>query len=65
MLPGFHKHCASLPDGLDLLFAHRWILLCFKREFPERGLFFCIDLPENSNSLMIDEGSLEYTPEKR
>lgn len=42
MLPGFYKHCANLPDGLDLLFAHRWILLCFKREFPERGLFVYI-----------------------
>ncbi len=39
MLPGFYEHCANLSDGLDLLFAHRWILLCFKREFPERGLF--------------------------
>ena len=39
MLPAFYQHCAKLPDGLDLLFAHRWILLCFKREFPERGSF--------------------------
>ena len=38
MLPAFYQHCAQLTDGLDLLFAHRWILLCFKREFPERGL---------------------------
>ncbi|KAG8191231.1 hypothetical protein JTE90_021965 [Oedothorax gibbosus] len=30
----FYLHlCAS--DALDLLFVHRWILLCFKREFPE------------------------------
>ncbi|CAF4412452.1 unnamed protein product, partial [Rotaria socialis] len=36
MLPLFYDHCAKLPDGLDLLFAHRWILLCFKREFPGR-----------------------------
>ncbi|CAF1177715.1 unnamed protein product [Adineta steineri] len=36
MLPAFHEHCSELSDGLDLLFAHRWILLCFKREFPER-----------------------------
>ncbi|XP_054724243.1 TBC1 domain family member 16-like [Uloborus diversus] len=27
-----HLHAA---DALDLLFVHRWILLCFKREFPE------------------------------
>jgi hypothetical protein len=39
MLPAFYEHCALLSDGLDLLFAHRWILLCFKREFPERGLY--------------------------
>ncbi|CAF0787876.1 unnamed protein product [Rotaria sordida] len=36
MLPSFYEHCVKLSDGLDLLFAHRWILLCFKREFPER-----------------------------
>ncbi|GFV34042.1 TBC1 domain family member 16 [Trichonephila clavipes] len=30
----FYNHlCAA--DALDLLFVHRWILLCFKREFPE------------------------------
>ena len=46
MLPEFYKHCANLPDGLDLLFAHRWILLCFKREFPERGLFIVVKLTE-------------------
>jgi len=44
MLPAFYQHCENLSDGLDLLFAHRWILLCFKREFPERGL---------SNKLLI------------
>ncbi|RWS05489.1 TBC1 domain family member 16-like isoform X5, partial [Dinothrombium tinctorium] len=36
MLPDFYKHLKCLPDALELLFAHRWILLCFKREFPER-----------------------------
>ncbi|CAF0769809.1 unnamed protein product [Didymodactylos carnosus] len=35
MLPDFYYHCTKLSDGLDLLFSHRWILLCFKREFPE------------------------------
>lgn len=29
----FYDHLKKLPDGLELLFAHRWILLCFKREF--------------------------------
>lgn len=31
----FYAHLKSLPDGLELLFTHRWLLLCFKREFPE------------------------------
>ncbi|XP_035210188.1 TBC1 domain family member 16-like isoform X2 [Stegodyphus dumicola] len=30
----FYLHLRSA-DALDLLFVHRWILLCFKREFPE------------------------------
>ncbi|XP_055971738.1 TBC1 domain family member 16 [Sorex fumeus] len=35
-LPRFHQHLESLgEDGLQLLFCHRWLLLCFKREFPE------------------------------
>ena len=35
MLPRFYKHLLLTPDGLELLFVHRWILLCFKREFRE------------------------------
>ncbi|XP_033944290.1 TBC1 domain family member 16 isoform X2 [Pseudochaenichthys georgianus] len=36
MLPRFHQHLTGLgEDGLQLLFCHRWILLCFKREFPD------------------------------
>lgn len=35
MSPPFYYHLTKLPDGLELLFTHRWILLCFKREFPE------------------------------
>ncbi|KAF7236888.1 TBC1 domain family member 16 [Varanus komodoensis] len=32
----FYHHLASLgEDGLQMLFCHRWILLCFKREFPD------------------------------
>lgn len=32
----FYQHLASLgEDGLQILFCHRWLLLCFKREFPE------------------------------
>lgn len=34
--PRFYQHLAALgEDGLQLLFCHRWLLLCFKREFPE------------------------------
>ncbi|XP_069809021.1 TBC1 domain family member 16 isoform X4 [Dendropsophus ebraccatus] len=32
----FYKHLQSLgEDGLQILFCHRWILLCFKREFSD------------------------------
>ncbi|XP_037770438.1 TBC1 domain family member 16 isoform X2 [Chelonia mydas] len=32
----FYQHLVSLgEDGLQMLFCHRWILLCFKREFPD------------------------------
>ncbi|XP_039082283.1 TBC1 domain family member 16 isoform X2 [Hyaena hyaena] len=32
----FYRHLVSLgEDGLQMLFCHRWLLLCFKREFPE------------------------------
>jgi len=59
MLPAFYEHCAKLSDGLDLLFAHRWILLCFKREFPERGwshskiLFILENLEMNINLFIL------------
>ncbi|NWU89934.1 TBC16 protein, partial [Upupa epops] len=36
MHPRFHQHLSALgEDGLQMLFCHRWILLCFKREFPD------------------------------
>uniref|UniRef100_A0A8C4QRY3 TBC1 domain family, member 16 n=1 Tax=Eptatretus burgeri TaxID=7764 RepID=A0A8C4QRY3_EPTBU len=36
VLPEFYNHLESLgEDGLQLLFCHRWLLLCFKREFQE------------------------------
>ncbi|XP_057270195.1 TBC1 domain family member 16 isoform X3 [Pezoporus wallicus] len=36
MHPRFYQHLWSLgEDGLQMLFCHRWILLCFKREFPD------------------------------
>uniref|UniRef100_A0A8D0GXI7 TBC1 domain family member 16 n=1 Tax=Sphenodon punctatus TaxID=8508 RepID=A0A8D0GXI7_SPHPU len=32
----FYHHLVSLgEDGLQMLFCHRWVLLCFKREFPD------------------------------
>ncbi|CAL1527055.1 unnamed protein product [Lymnaea stagnalis] len=35
-LPKFHYHLKLLgQDAMELLFCHRWILLCFKREFCE------------------------------
>ncbi|XP_041978393.1 TBC1 domain family member 16 [Aricia agestis] len=35
MLPNFYKHLEKHIDAMELLFCHRWILLCFKREFTE------------------------------
>nr|CAB3266829.1 TBC1 domain family member 16-like [Phallusia mammillata] len=36
LVPAFYKHLLTCgPGALELLFAHRWILLCFKREFTE------------------------------
>ncbi|KAK3598747.1 hypothetical protein CHS0354_028799 [Potamilus streckersoni] len=36
--PKFYDHLKQLgDDAMELLFAHRWILLCFKREFSEAG----------------------------
>ncbi|KAB7499853.1 TBC1 domain family member 16, partial [Armadillidium nasatum] len=35
IVPEFYKYVKQQDDGLDLLFCHRWILLCFKREFNE------------------------------
>ncbi|XP_054169071.1 TBC1 domain family member 16-like [Oppia nitens] len=36
MYPQFYEHIKHFSDDLALLFTHRWILLCFKREFIER-----------------------------
>ncbi|KAK9885196.1 hypothetical protein WA026_010702 [Henosepilachna vigintioctopunctata] len=35
MVPNFYHHLAKHKDSMELLFCHRWILLCFKREFTE------------------------------
>lgn len=39
MTPRFYAHLkgqrAQHPDALELLFVHRWLVLCFKREFVE------------------------------
>ncbi|XP_016839631.1 TBC1 domain family member 16 isoform X1 [Nasonia vitripennis] len=34
MVPSFYAHLEKHADALELLFCHRWILLCLKREFP-------------------------------
>ncbi|XP_035743031.1 TBC1 domain family member 16-like isoform X2 [Vespa mandarinia] len=34
MVPDFYIHLQKHTDALELLFCHRWILLCLKREFP-------------------------------
>lgn len=40
MTPRFYAHLkgqrAQHPDALELLFVHRWLVLCFKREFVEQ-----------------------------
>jgi hypothetical protein len=35
MVPRFYEHLEKHKDATELLFCHRWILLCFKREFTE------------------------------
>ncbi|GAB6026026.1 hypothetical protein CHUAL_012237 [Chamberlinius hualienensis] len=35
MVPNFYKHLSTHPDYMEILFCHRWILLCFKREFSD------------------------------
>ncbi|XP_073824758.1 TBC1 domain family member 16 [Musca autumnalis] len=35
MLPRFYTHLQLHNDSMELLFCHRWLLLCFKREFTE------------------------------
>ncbi|XP_017783986.1 PREDICTED: TBC1 domain family member 16 [Nicrophorus vespilloides] len=35
IVPKFHDHLQKHKDANELLFCHRWILLCFKREFTE------------------------------
>ncbi|XP_055630506.1 TBC1 domain family member 16 isoform X2 [Toxorhynchites rutilus septentrionalis] len=35
MVPNFFRHLEKHTDAMELLFCHRWILLCFKREFTE------------------------------
>ncbi|CRL03218.1 CLUMA_CG016378, isoform A [Clunio marinus] len=35
IVPKFYEHLLKHNDAMELLFCHRWILLCFKREFTE------------------------------
>ncbi|XP_053957394.1 TBC1 domain family member 16 isoform X1 [Anastrepha ludens] len=35
MLPSFYEHLKCHSSSMELLFCHRWLILCFKREFTE------------------------------
>ncbi|XP_067622237.1 TBC1 domain family member 16 isoform X4 [Eurosta solidaginis] len=35
MLPTFYEHLKLHDSSMELLFCHRWLILCFKREFTE------------------------------
>lgn len=35
MLPRFYEHLQCYSSSMELLFCHRWLILCFKREFTE------------------------------
>ena len=35
LLPWFYGYLESTESGLSLMFCHRWLLVCFKREFSE------------------------------
>ena len=35
LLPWFYTYLESTENGLTLMFCHRWLLVCFKREFTE------------------------------
>ena len=34
-MPWFYSYLETIEDGLTLMFCHRWLLVCFKREFLE------------------------------
>ena len=34
LAPCFYEYLATIEGGLDMLFCHRWLFVCFKREFP-------------------------------
>ena len=35
LLPWFYSYLDATESGLTLMFCHRWLLVCFKREFSE------------------------------
>ena len=35
LLPWFYSYLECTESGLSLMFCHRWLLVCFKREFSE------------------------------
>ena len=36
LLPWFYAYLQATEGGLTLMFCHRWLLVCFKREFSEK-----------------------------
>ena len=35
LIPTFYSYLGKIEGGLTLMFCHRWLLVCLKREFPE------------------------------
>lgn len=35
LIPLFHSYLESIDEGTTLMFCHRWLLVCLKREFQE------------------------------
>lgn len=35
LIPSFYTYLEGIEQGLALMFSHRWLLVCLKREFPD------------------------------
>lgn len=35
LIPSFFSYLEKIDGGMSLMFCHRWLLVCLKREFPE------------------------------